>query len=323
MVGYDGSVDVAEESGKILSRDAEYTSYSFEQAERQIPNFALRDFRSKEGGTPNPYLKAVNRLPDEKYADEIPVGVVSQTYGLVNHRDVLHRCHSGLEKSGIRTENMKIDVGLSTLGEWMNLRFLLPEEYDFVPKDGHPLKLRLEAFNSVDASSRFKLLLSWKRLICSNGMMIRETIAEFTDVHDSDIDLSPVHDVIRAGLKKIPAEKRRIEGMEGQAINRDHFESWIDDTLAKKWGVKLAARIFHICQTGKDAEFEDPFAKGSATQKPMKPLLVVPGAAASAENFYDVALAMSWTAGRVRDLARREKLLLSIDDRLKELAKGN
>jgi len=55
----------------------------------------------------------------------------------------------------------------------------------FLPKDGHRLKLRLEAFNSVDGSSRLSVLLSWFRLVCSNGLTIKESVREVRDLHNS------------------------------------------------------------------------------------------------------------------------------------------
>jgi len=242
---------------------------------------------------------------------------------LVTHREVLAECYQGIQSAGIATEGMRIDLGLSKLGEWMNLRFYLPEAYDYMPSDGHPLKLRLEAINSVDGSARFKMMLSWFRLICSNGMMIRETLAEFSDVHDAHIDLSPVSRVIVAGLKKVPADLKRLKDWESRTISEAQLRQWVDGPLAKKWGVKMAARIYAICLHGRDAKFADPFAKGSASEKPMQLLDSIPGSPASAGNFYHVAQAMSWAAGQVNDLLRREKLLFSIEDQLKALAKVN
>jgi hypothetical protein len=55
----------------------------------------------------------------------------------------------------------------------------------------------------------------------------------------------------------------------------------------------------------------------------MELLEVVPGSPAPAENLYAVAQAMSWASGTVKDLLRREKLLLSIEDQLKALSKLN
>lgn len=311
------------ETAKIHSRETKYERGDYSGVMSRIPEFELRDFKASGCRTANPYLRSVHRLPDENYAEEIPVGVVSRTYGLVSHREVLRECYSGIKAAGISTENMKIDLGLSKLGEWMNLRFYMPDEYDIVPGDRHPLKLRLEAFNSVDGSSRFKLMLSWLRLICSNGMTIRETIAEFTDVHDSNIDLSPIPEVILSGMKKVPLDVRRLKRLEGQRLKPQQLEHWVDGHLSNKWGVKLAARIYRICTEGRDAKFADPFAKGKATEKPMELLEVVPGSPAPAENLYAVAQAMSWASGTVKDLLRREKLLLSIEDQLKALSKLN
>ena len=323
MVSPNVADDTINEAGRVHSRETNYQRNSYTEVMKRIPDFGIRDFKASDRGTANPYLKCVHRLSEDSVYDEIPVGIVSRTYGLVTHREVLRLCYEGIKAAGISTEEMEIDLGLSALGEWMHLRFYMPEKHDFMPRDGHPLRLRLEAFNSVDGSSRFKLMLSWMRLICSNGMTIRETISEFTDVHDSNVDLTPIPSVIEQGMKKVPLDIRRLRRLETQAVRPDQITRWVNGSLASRWGVKLAARINAICLHGRDAKFADPFAKGTASEKPLVLLEPVPGSSRPAENLYAVAQAMSWATGQVNDILRREKLLLSIEDQLKALAKLN
>src|SRR5206468_9270743 len=102
------------------------------------------------------------------------------------------QCFVGLRSIKLDPNELKCDLGLSDLGEWMNLRIYFPEAYDHVRQDGDSLGLRLECFNSVDGSSRLLLLLGWIRFICSNGLVIGETRAELRDTHDRHMDLKPV-----------------------------------------------------------------------------------------------------------------------------------
>ena len=70
-------------------------------------------------------------------------------------------------------------------------------------------------------------------------------------------------------------------------------------------GKKAAARVFHICDAGKDIEIEDPFAPGKATQKPVRYLERVPESPERAATKYDVSQALSFVATRRRDAEER------------------
>jgi hypothetical protein len=86
-------------------------------------------------------------------------------------------CLAGIREHEIDPGLLRREVGLTPLGEWMNFRAYFPETFSHEPRDGNKLALRLECFNSVDGSSRLVILFSWLRLICTNGLMIRETKA--------------------------------------------------------------------------------------------------------------------------------------------------
>ena len=61
-------------------------------------------------------------------------------------------------------------------------------------------------------------------------------------------------------------------------------------------GKKAAARVFHICSVGREVKFENPFASGQATKKPVSYLERIAGAAERASTKYDVAQALSYVA---------------------------
>jgi hypothetical protein len=81
-------------------------------------------------------------------------------------------------------------------------------------------------------------------------------------------------------------------------LSEPKIEVWANGALAKAWGKKAACRTFHICTTGHDVEIIDPFAKGDATEKPVKQLAIVPGAAIPSRTLYDVSQSLSWVATR-------------------------
>jgi len=278
------------------SRDVTYSSGKWSQLSSLIPKFELADFRAADSEPPNPYLKAVVRLPRKAFERRIPVGTVSNSYPLTQHEEIAEQCFAGLRAIKLDPNTLKCDLGLTDLGEWMNLRVYFPNEYNYVRNDSDSLALRLECFNSVDGSSRLVLLLGWIRFICGNGLVIGETRAELRDIHDEHLDLEPIPEIIGEALKKVKLERERLDNWEKTPIDPEPFQAWINKDVSDALGKKAACRVFHICKTGHDAKLTKPFAPGEATEKPVELTTRVPGSPNLAGNLFDVSQALSWVA---------------------------
>jgi hypothetical protein len=94
-----------------------------------LPAFDLVPFAAGQDEPANPFLQTVMRRPLSATERPIPVGVVSHTYSLASHRDVAALCRKeivgrgiDLFESGIDAGELRYEVGLSELGEWMNFR---------------------------------------------------------------------------------------------------------------------------------------------------------------------------------------------------------
>ena len=284
------------ETGRWRARDVTYWAGPWSQVKKQIPEFKTEEFRTAENTPANPYMNAVVRVPRTKFEQSVPVGTVSKIYTLAQHADVGERCLEGIRLAGIMTDGLKCELGLTELGEWMNLRIYFPEKYSHKPMDQERLDLRLECFNSVDGSSRLVIFLGWLRFVCSNGLVIGETKAELKDVHNKNMDLEKIAGIIADGLKFVEKDKKRISSWETQLIKHERFVPWVNKTLTERWNKKAACRVFHICETGYDVEISEPFAPGAATEKPVVKGQDVPGAPKKAVNLYDVSQALSWVA---------------------------
>jgi len=292
----DDGIELLEEQGRWQARDVRYVAGKWEQVRKEIPKFELVDFKLEQEGAANPYLKTVIRVPRTKFEKPVPLGTVSHTYCLAQHSEVAEMCVDGIRQADIDIDNLKCELGLTELGEWMNLRIYFPDTFNHTPKDGQSLGLRLECFNSVDASSRLVVLLGWLRFVCSNGLVIGETKAELKDIHNKHMKLEKITGIVAKGLSYVNGDKDRIACWEDQPVNQKKFLSWVDETLAEKWNKKAACRVFHICDCGKDIKIADPFAPGTASQKPVAFLEPVPGSPPKANNLYDVSQALSWVA---------------------------
>jgi hypothetical protein len=243
-------------------------------------------------------LKAVVRLPLTAAERELPVATVSHHYTLASHAAISEACLGALEKRGINPAILKCELGLTALGEWMNFRAYFPDEFSFTPTDGKKLALRLECFNSVDGSSRLIILLGWLRLICSNGMIIGETMSTLRNIHDESLDLTAIPELITSGMKKIAQVRGRIKTWEQTPVSDQQLIEGVDGKLAETWGRKAACSVYHLCRTGQEVEIVDPFDAAPPSEKTVRATGPVPGAVVPAVNLYDVSQALSWVASR-------------------------
>jgi hypothetical protein len=290
------TVHLTEETVRWRARDATFLAGKWNALSKRIPSFSIEDFKVTAEGPANPHIRTVVRLPLSVTEQRIPVGIVSNTYQLVQHADVAAMCIKGVNAHGVNTSDLRCEVGLTTLGEWMNFRIHFPDSFSFTANDKNALTLRLECFNSVDGSSRLVVQLSWFRLICSNGMTIKETMAVLSDIHNQNLNLGVIPEIIAEGLTKVRADKERLQQWEQSPVESLRFDEWVDGHLAERWGKKAACRALHICRSGADVELVDPFAGGKPSEKQTKPIRAVPGAAKPARNLYDVCQALSWIA---------------------------
>jgi hypothetical protein len=152
----------------------------------------------------------------------------------------------------------------------MNFRIYFPESYSFIDAHRGKLDLRLECFNSVDGSSRLVILFGWYRLICANGLVIGETKIEIKERHGQSLELPLIPDRIRPALDAVEADRLRMKKWQAEKVAMDDVAVWADKKLSERWGKKAAARVFHICDSGKDVEFDDPFVPADATEKPVR-----------------------------------------------------
>jgi hypothetical protein len=289
-------VKITKETVRWRARDATFLAGSWDALSKRIPRFVVEDFKSTADGPFNPHIRTVVRLPVSVTEQKIPVGIVSNTYRLAQHADVVEKCLDGIRAHDIDPSVLRCEVGLTPLGEWMNFRAYFPEKFSHNPRDGNKLALRLECFNSVDGSSRLVIMFGWFRFICTNGLIIGETKAALRDTHDENLNLEVIPEIISEGLEKVKADLGRLMQWERSPIESMQFDDWIDGQLAKAWGKKAACRTLHICRSGADAELLDIFAGGKPSEKGVKLLDPVPGAAKPAKNLYDVCQALSWIA---------------------------
>lgn len=293
------ALQILPETLRWRSREVRYFAGGWDEVLSVLPEFETVPFRAGPNDPSHPFLLTVSRKP---LAGEgpMPVGVVSHRYSLIQHRDVALQCLEGLDQAGVEPAGLRCEVGLSQLGEWMNFRIYFPDGYSLQDSHGEQVDLRLECFNAVDGSSRLVVLFGWYRLVCTNGMVIGESKIEIREQHRRSLEIGSIPKRIASSLDAAQADRHRLKEWEHELINIKDLAPWVDGSVTEFWGKKAAARVFHICRTGCDVEIE-AFARGAASEKPVRWRLPAAGSPGQARTKYDVAQALSFVATRRND----------------------
>lgn len=292
---------------------------------QHIPAFERRVFALTQADNQltrvNERLDAIVRLPFGEDDAFIPVGVVSKDYALVPHTTVVDVAIQVLADANISPADVKAELKITEYGERMALSLYLPEQYQFDPGDGHPMALRLECFNSVDGSTRFRALMGWFRFVCSNGLIIGVTRSDLRRRHVGDLQIEDIGKVLKSGLKDSETEKKNFEKWRKTPITLNQLASWSEDALRKGWGFKAATRAYHIAQTGADVEITGQYKGSTPTTITVNRLSPVPGAPKESQNLFDVSQILAWLAKERRDLNEQQEWRETIPELLEPLMK--
>jgi hypothetical protein len=190
-------------------------SGSIEEIRAHLPRFERRSFiippsNSLTGVEANSFYDAIVRLPLENTAAEVSVGIVRKSYQLVQHVDLFNLVIDAFQKAKVDTDKVQAKLKATANAERIRLTLLLPEtdKFQFRISDNDHMNLRLELFNSVDASTRCVALLGWFRFVCGNGLVVGVTQTEVRGVHNSRLDVNAIGIALSKGLTDAIKEKR-------------------------------------------------------------------------------------------------------------------
>ncbi|MDD2389292.1 MAG: DUF932 domain-containing protein [Desulfobacterales bacterium] len=291
---------------KWFNSSVSFHKGNLQQIRSFVPEFERRAFALTQPGNErsriNERLDTIVRRPFGDDHSFIPVGVVSKGYALVPHLAVLDVAEKALDEAKIAPEEVKAELNITEYGERMALSLYLPEKFSFDPGDNHPLSMRLECFNSVDGSTRFRALMGWFRFVCSNGMVIGVTRSDVRRRHVGDLGLDDVQAVLTSGIQESEKEQQNFEQWRKKPITPNGLVPWVNKELKKGWGFKAAARVYHISRTGHDAEIVGPYKDNTPATIPVCMAKRVPGAPSECRNLYDVSQSLAWLAKERRDV---------------------
>jgi hypothetical protein len=248
-----------------------------------------------------------------------PVAVVGKGYRLIGHREAAGRIAEALHDIGFDAAALDTHATLERYGARLALEVHLGSRWMVDPGDGHPLMLQLRCLNSVDAGSSLRVLFSWYRLVCTNGLVVGFSQEAGRVLHRNSPAVPDLRREIENGLTLARTDRSNMRQWLARPIRAASLVPFTDGVLREAWGARDAARFLHVARTGHDAEFENRFAAGKPSEKRMVPGVAVPGSPTEARTEWDAAQALSWVARERRDPAAYLERLLDIPGLVAEL----
>jgi hypothetical protein len=252
----------------------------------------------------NPYYDLIVRLPDQHLAAEVPVGIVSKRYHLVQHAELVDGVVAGLKTAKLPWESLPTDVRITDLGSRLHFTVHLPER--FRAAIGHDdLDLTIECLNSVERSWAFRVGMGWIRLVCCNGLFVGRVTATMRHLHVETLRVEDIPGLVARGFVAAEADAGRWRARAETTVSMAALETWADATVTEKWGVLAAARTLHIVRTGHDGRFPTLAEKAPATRRTMVSTDPVPGSAPPNDNAFRVGQILAWLANSLGEWGGR------------------
>jgi hypothetical protein len=242
--------------------------------------------------------------PDQPRRGRTVVGMVSRTYQLVQHADLISRAVR-FTLDHLDHTVPEVEIAMTAQGERLLAKLDLGPAFHASP-DGKNVRVKLCCRNSVDGSSAMQAWLSWERLICRNGMVVGVTLGRTRLAHTANSKPDKVFEPLAPRLTETLEERKVLDTWTTTKVRREALRNWVDGPVAEQWNTLCAARVWSICSTGQDARFVPPFERAAPSRRRLRLLGLVPGAVPQADNLYAVSQALSWVASHRHDAAEAE-----------------
>ena len=253
----------------------------------------------------NRFYDVIVRRPLTTEEVEIPVGIVSRQYTLIQHQELVDEALRAIQMLKIDPAEMEVEMDLTEYGERMRLGLLFPKRYNLQINGKDEMGLRLECFNSVDGSMKFMAVIGWLRFVCANGLIVGVANTEYRRRHNKTMEIQEIAAILQEGIAATTRERDVYRVWMNRKISDDSLMNWVNGPLAKQWGVKAAVRTWHITKNGCDVSLAEPFVKGVPTEKTVLLGKKIPGSVIPGDTVYAVAQTLAWLAKERRDIQER------------------
>ena len=124
-------------------------------------------------------------------------------------------------------------------------------------------------------------------------------------IHNEYLELPDLNSVLADGIEAAKKEIACYGEWMKTSVDSSKLTRWVDGILKDRWGALAAARTNHICRTGHDGVFADPFESAPPSQKRMARMQKVPGCPSTSDNAFAIAQVLAWIAKERRDISEQ------------------
>jgi hypothetical protein len=245
----------------------------------------------------NPYRDCIVRLPGAGFDREIPLGIASKRYQIVQHHQVIGKVTGGLDAAGIAWPELPVTVRQTELGSRVHFTVHLPDQYQVKVGDT-PLGLTIECLNSVDRSWALRVGMGWVVAVCDNGLFFGKMTASLRRLHVASTSLEDVPTIVHEGFEQAVADAERWRFLSGIRVTPSDAAKWVDGPIANKWGSLAAIRALHIIETGRDGVPVDRHERVPPSRRRVSTGAPVPGSCPPNDDVFRIGQVLSWLANR-------------------------
>lgn len=173
------------------------------------------------------------------------IGIVSNDYSLIEHKDVVTEIENALLNTGgysIIKESVSGD-GARLFIEYNN------PDMRFEVRKGDFVTMTLIFVNSIDGSTRLGFMMGAMRLVCSNGMIVGHRFVNIIRKHTSGLELESV---VNSTKKLTEYFSNKMPAIRKLAETEVNYETYLADIETRKaLPVRMLESVRTMAQTQK------------------------------------------------------------------------
>jgi len=156
----------------------------------------------------------------------------NNSYTILSHDDAVNAAYDAVKEADI-SQDFSVDIKCMDSGRKLKGTILF-NDLTIEPQEGDHVKLRMDFFNSYDASWAYANQLAGLRLVCTNGMVSPQAIAKVWARHTANINVQASVSQIAQGMETFFHNKEQWQEWMKVKVSRDQAEALFKDTVVKR-----------------------------------------------------------------------------------------
>lgn len=125
-----------------------------------------------------------------------PIGLVSQSYKVVDNEHVFNTFCDSIERTGLNTDDVQIFAATAQHGARSLVKFRFPHEKVSLGFDNSDVSCEIAVLNSFDGSTRYVTRVGAFRMACLNGQLLGNLVGNYSQYHTASLN-------VEAGAKQL------------------------------------------------------------------------------------------------------------------------